>query len=239
MRLAEKYRPRRFQEVIGQENAAKQLHASARSPSPCASVLIDGTWGAGKTSLALIYAASVNCTKRNIDGNPCWSCTTCKEVKIPAGRSHSTLGYLYLSGGAIKDVNEITSILQYVPQAKFRVLHIDEAHLLSENVQNRLLQVLEAFSRRTIIIFTTYQSNLLLEALKSRCVLKLSLRTPSLRETAELLSDILIREGFEELASDGNVIVKIAQSAPHGHIRDAINALENYIQFSNENLDLR
>jgi DNA polymerase III subunit gamma/tau len=222
MILSEQLRPRTFDEMIGQSVIKSTLQSSLTNQSVHQVYLFSGHHGIGKTSIARIFAAAMNCQKSPAK-NPCLTCNHCQLIK-----KEKLLDFIELDAASRTKVDDIKSILEqvhYPPvQAPFKVYLIDEIHMLSTHSFNALLKTLESPPKHVRFLLATTEPQKLPDTIKSRC-LHFHLQALSNDEIKNYLSKILQEKTIQ---SDRAAIEKIATSA-NGSVRDAINLLQKVL----------
>ncbi|HEV7778944.1 MAG TPA: DNA polymerase III subunit gamma/tau, partial [Luteibacter sp.] len=139
--LARKWRPRKFSELVGQEHVVRALTNALDSGRMHHAYLFTGTRGVGKTTIARIFAKSLNC-ERGESADPCGECPVCTAVD--AGRFVDLLEIDAASNTGVDDVREVIENAQYAPsRGRFKVYLVDEVHMLSKPAFNALLKTLE------------------------------------------------------------------------------------------------
>ncbi|MDE2249252.1 MAG: DNA polymerase III subunit gamma/tau, partial [Xanthomonadaceae bacterium] len=139
--LARKWRPRKFAELVGQEHVVRALTNALDSGRMHHAYLFTGTRGVGKTTIARIFAKSLNC-ERGQSADPCGECSVCTAVDD--GRFVDLLEIDAASNTGVDDVREVIENAQYAPsRGRFKVYLVDEVHMLSKNAFNALLKTLE------------------------------------------------------------------------------------------------
>lgn len=218
--LAEKYRPRRFQDIVGQPRVVTWMKAQI-----CArerrSVLIEGPFGTGKTTAGLIYARSILCTRPD-DGEPCGVCESCRGF---GGRGERLPDVTLFKCGETSTVEKIQELLDVARSAPFvadrRVLLLDEAHNLSRRSSQALLDIVENPPQWAVFILMTSEKNELPAALLSRLprqALELVRQPDALR----FMTDICKREGIAfDIAG-----LELIFAATGGHPRRLLRELE-------------
>ncbi|MDP6108412.1 MAG: AAA family ATPase, partial [Candidatus Brocadiia bacterium] len=138
--LARKYRPHMFEEMVGQSHTIKTLVNALNSNNLHHGFIFTGTRGVGKTSIARIFAKSINCEK-GVSANPCCKCETC--IEIDKGQSVDLIELDAASHTGVDHMREILENAQYMPtKDRFKIYLIDEVHMLSKSSFNALLKTL-------------------------------------------------------------------------------------------------
>jgi DNA polymerase-3 subunit gamma/tau len=220
--LARKYRPANFQELVGQDGVTKALSNSISIGRMPHAVIFSGIRGIGKTTVARIYAKSLNC-EGGPTALPCGQCASC--VAITAGNHEDVLEIDGASNTSVDDVRGLRETINYVPQrSKFKVYIIDEVHMLSSSAFNALLKTLEEPPPHVVFVFATTELIKIPQTIVSRCqtfhLQKLPLITIKAR-----LAEIL---GSEHIPFEDKVIYWVAKSG-HGSMRDSLTLLDQVI----------
>jgi DNA polymerase-3 subunit gamma/tau len=220
--LARKWRPRRFSELVGQEHVVRALtHALDRDRIHHA-FLFTGTRGVGKTTIARIFAKSLNC-ERGQSAEPCGVCGVCSEVD--AGRFVDLLEIDAASNTGIDNVRELIDNAQYSPtRGRYKVYLIDEVHMLSKSAFNALLKTLEEPPGHVKFLLATTDPQKLPVTVLSRCI-KFNLKRLTPEQIGGQIRHILSAETIE---GDGEAIDALARAAD-GSLRDGLSLLDQAI----------
>lgn len=225
--LYRKYRPVRFEDLIGQEHVVKTLVNQIESGRLGHAYLFTGTRGTGKTTAAKIFAKAINC-EHPINGSPCGKCATCKALSDP-----SNIDVLEIDAASNNGVNEIRELrenVQFPPvAAKYKVYIIDEVHMLSGAAFNALLKTLEEPPSHAVFILATTEVHKIPATILSRCM-RFDFRLVSTERIAELIAKIYDEQGkkFEKEA-----VTAIAK-AGEGSVRDALSVADVAISSGGE-----
>ena len=229
--FARKWRPKNFDEVIGQDHITKTLKSAVQSNKLAHAYLFSGPQGVGKTSCARILAKALNC-QQGPTQHPCGVCPACME--IAEGRS---LDVIEIDGASNRGIDEIRSLRENVKFAplngKFKVYIIDEVHMLTPEAFNALLKTLEEPPPFVTFIFATTQPQKVLPTILSRCQRFDFVRIPNLK-VIEKLKEIA---ADEKLPIGEDVFLAIAKAA-NGCMRDAESILDQLIAFSQKDIKL-
>ena len=227
--LYRKYRPKNFDEVIGQEHITKTLQNQIMSNKIGHAYLFTGTRGVGKTSIAKIFAKAVNC-ESNKNGSPCFECETCNRLA-----NESDINIIELdaaSNNKVDDIREIREKVKFTPVgAKYKVYIIDEVHMLTDSAFNALLKTLEEPPSYVIFILATTEIHKLPQTILSRCI-RFDFRLVSNLELTNHLKHIFDIEGikYEEEA------LKLIASAGEGSVRDTLSIADSVVAYSGGNV---
>ncbi len=227
--LARKWRPKRFEELAGQEHVVRALVNSLNSGRVHHAFLFTGTRGVGKTTIARIFAKSLNC-ETGVGANPCGVCSTCRE--IDEGRFVDLMEVDAASRTKVDDTRELLDNVQYAPaRGRFKVYLIDEVHMLSTHSFNALLKTLEEPPPHVKFLLATTDPQKLPVTVLSRC-LQFNLKRLPQSVIGKRINEILTAEN---IPFEAEAVRLIAQSA-EGSMRDALSLLDQAIAFGGERL---
>jgi DNA polymerase-3 subunit gamma/tau len=222
--LARKWRPKRFSELVGQEHVVRALSNALDSDRMHHAFLFTGTRGVGKTTIARIFAKSLNC-ERGQSSNPCGECSACRD--IDAGRFIDLLEIDAASNTGVDDVREVIENAQYTPaRGRFKVYLIDEVHMLSKNAFNALLKTLEEPPPHVKFLLATTDPQKLPVTVLSRC-LKFNLKRLLPDQITGQMRHIL---GAESIAFEEGALSELARAAD-GSLRDGLSLLDQAIAY--------
>ncbi|NQZ06085.1 MAG: DNA polymerase III subunit gamma/tau [Algicola sp.] len=220
--LARKWRPKSFPELVGQEHVKNTLINALEMGRLHHAYLFTGTRGVGKTTIARIFAKSLNC-EQGITANPCGQCNVC--LSIEKGQFVDLIEIDAASRTKVEDTREILDNVQYAPtQGRFKVYLIDEVHMLSRHSFNALLKTLEEPPPHVKFLLATTDPQKLPITILSRC-LQFNLRALLRNEIIEHLKYIL---GEETITFDEESLRLLAKSAD-GSLRDALSLTDQAI----------
>ncbi|MEM7357849.1 MAG: DNA polymerase III subunit gamma/tau [Pseudomonadota bacterium] len=220
--LARKWRPKAFSEVVGQRHVVQALSNALDSGRVHHAFLFTGTRGVGKTTLARIFAKSLNC-EQGTSAEPCQQCSTCES--IDQGRYVDLIEVDAASRTKVDDTRELLENIHYAPTAgKYKVFLIDEVHMLSGHSFNALLKTLEEPPEHVKFLFATTDPQKLPVTVLSRC-LQFNLRAMRPEQIENQMVKILGQEGIE---SDQGALQAIAKAAD-GSMRDGLSLLDQAI----------
>lgn len=222
--LARKYRPRNFNELVGQNHVSRALTSALERGRLHHAYLFTGTRGVGKTTIARILAKCLNC-ETGITSTPCEVCATCTAVN--EGRFIDLIEIDAASRTKVEDTRELLDNVPYAPtQGRFKVYLIDEVHMLSTHSFNALLKTLEEPPAHVKFLFATTDPQKLPITVISRC-LQFTLRPLAIDEITEHLTDILNKEHIQ---AEQDAIWQIAESG-QGSLRDALSLTDQAIAY--------
>ena len=224
--LARKYRPHNFKELVGQTHTIRTLVNALDSDNLHHGFLFTGTRGVGKTTIARIFAKSVNC-EEGVSSNPCGKCATC--IEIDKGQSVDLIELDAASHTGVDHMREILDNAQYTPTKNlYKIYLIDEVHMLSKSSFNALLKTLEEPPSHIKFLLATTDPKKLPITILSRC-LQFNLNKLS---HDEILNHLKFVMNEENLKFDDNALSKIAEFG-NGSMRDALSLLDQSISFGN------
>ena len=229
--LARKYRPRTFEEMVGQEHVVQALANALTTQRLHHAYLFTGTRGVGKTTVSRILAKSLNCQgpdgQGGITATPCGVCQACKD--IDAGRF---VDYTELDAASNRGVDEVQSLLEqavYKPvQGRFKVFMIDEVHMLTNTAFNAMLKTLEEPPEYLKFVLATTDPQKVPVTVLSRC-LQFNLRPMAPETILEHLTGVL---QAETVPAEVQALRLLARAA-RGSMRDALSLTDQAIAFGN------
>ncbi|MCG5512630.1 DNA polymerase III subunit gamma/tau [Ectothiorhodospira shaposhnikovii] len=222
--LARKWRPRSFEELVGQPHVVRALSNALREDRLHHAYLFTGTRGVGKTTIARVLAKCLNC-ETGVTATPCGRCGACRE--IDAGRFIDLIEVDAASRTRVEDTRELLENVPYAPtRGRFKVYLIDEVHMLSTHSFNALLKTLEEPPPHVKFLLATTDPQKLPVTILSRC-LQFNLKAMPASMIADHLSQVLQREAIE---AEPAAVLQIARAAS-GSMRDALSLLDQAIGF--------
>ena len=229
--LARKYRPQRFGDLVGQEHIARTLSQAILRDRVAHAFLFTGVRGAGKTSAARILAKTLNCLNRSkTETDPCGQCDACLE--IAQGVDIDVFEIDGASNNSVDDIRKLQEILPYRPtRDPYRVVIIDEVHMLSSGAFNALLKTLEEPPSHVKFIFATTEAQKVPLTVRSRCQ-RFDFRLISEAQIVERLSQIL---SSENVTFEVEALRVLAREAA-GSMRDALTLLDQIIAYDPEGI---
>ena len=223
--LARKWRPQTFDTVVGQEHVTRTLRNAIASGRVAHAFLFTGPRGVGKTTTARLLAKALNC-EQGPTAEACNTCSNCTE--ITAGHSLDVLEIDGASHTGVDNIRDLTEGIQYRPiKSRFRIVIIDEVHMLSNAAFNALLKTLEEPPPHVKFIFATTESHKILPTIASRCQ-RYDFKRIALRELMQKLQSIAAQEG---LTTDDVGLALLAREAD-GSLRDAESLLDQVVAWS-------
>ncbi len=222
--LARKYRPQTFSDVYAQDQITKILKNSIEMNRIGQAYLFTGPRGVGKTSLARIFAKSLNCVNGPTP-NPCNVCDNC--VEITQGISSDVVEIDGASNTGVDDIRDLQKELLYsTVKGKYKIYIIDEVHMLSKHAFNALLKTLEEPPENVIFIFATTEPHKVLPTIVSRCQRFDFKRFP----TETIVARLKYICEKEDIEADDDSLFLIAKKADGG-MRDALSLMDQVIAF--------
>ena len=228
--FARKYRPLRFEEVVGQEAVGRTIRGAIRAGEIPSTFLFAGPRGVGKTTMARLLAKALNCTSS--DGptpDPCGTCAAC--TAIADGSALDVVEVDAASHNGVDDVREIRERVAHLPAGgRFKVYILDEAHMFSTAAWNAFLKTLEEPPRHARFIFATTEPEKVPETILSRCQ-RFDFRRIQARDIVKTLRSIVDRENAERVRpiEVGDPALAALARYARGGLRDAESLLEQAI----------
>ena len=231
MVLYRKYRPKRFEDVVGQELVVQMLKNAVSQSRPFHAYLFSGPRGIGKTTVARIYAKALNCLTLG-DPEPCEACVICNEFN-----NNQTLDLVEIDAASNRGIDEIRNLREsvgFVPlKSKYKIFIIDEAHMLTKEAFNAFLKTLEEPPEHAIFILATTEPTKLPATVLSR-LQRFDFKRISREEIFKQLKTISEKE---HIKIDDAALKLISQEA-RGSLRDALVLLDSAILNSRGAIDV-
>lgn len=232
--LYRKYRPQRFDDIIGQSHVTDTLAREVQEGKVAHAYLFAGPRGTGKTTTARIIAKALNCTNRGEDGEPCNTCSSC--VAVTEGSSLDVIELDAASHNSVDDIRDIrvsVTTVASVGGAK-RIFILDEAHMLSKAAGNALLKTLEEPPPHVHFVLATTEPYKLLDTIRSR-----SQRFDFHNVAVEVLAGYLDKiSSAEKYRVEPSALTAVARHA-RGSVRDALSLLEQVAALGEGSVEVR
>lgn len=225
--LARKWRPKQFEEVVGQGHVTRTLQNAIKQDKLAHAYLFTGTRGVGKTSIARLFAKAIRCENKKSDMNPCLVCASCRDVD-----SGSSMDYIEIDGASNNSVDDVRALIenvQYLPtRGKYKIYVIDEVHMLSVNAFNALLKTLEEPPEHAIFILATTDPQKLLGTVISR-----TQRYDFKNVPKDILSNHLQNIAHAEgITFQNQKLVERLAELGRGSVRDALSIFDQVLGLS-------
>ena len=223
--LYRQFRPKTFDEIIGQEHVVKTLINQINTGRVGHAYLFCGARGTGKTTAAKVFARAINCLNP-VNGSPCGECEACKKLESP-----SNLDVLEMdaaSNNKVENVRDIRDKIQYPPVAgRYKVYIIDEVHMLTTEAFNALLKTLEEPPSHAVFILATTEVHKIPATILSRC-LRFDFKLISTQKIAQFICEIYDKVGKKYQKEAVTLIAK----AGEGSVRDALSIADICLSYS-------
>lgn len=227
---ARKYRPQRFNSVVGQNHITDTLKNAIQSKQLAQAYLFCGPRGVGKTTCARIFAKAINCTRLTPEGEPCDQCESC--LSFNNGTSLNIHELDAASNNSVEDIRNLVDQVRFAPHlGEYKVYIIDEVHMLSTSAFNAFLKTLEEPPRHAKFILATTERHKILPTILSRCQIFNFNRIRN-DDIANYLAFLAREEGVQ---SEPEALQLLAQKADGG-LRDACSLFDQMVSFTGKNL---
>jgi len=225
--LARKYRPQKFSEVIGQEHVTRTLQNALEQGRTAHGYIFSGHRGIGKTTVARILAAALNCRSSDLPvAEPCGICESCTEIR--AGNAVDVIEIDAATNRGIDEIRELREAARYRPaRDRFKIYILDEAHQITDAAFNALLKTLEEPPDHIVFMLATTQPEDIPQTIRSRCQ-HFSFRAVKFGDIVGQLRELV---GREKIEADDDALALLAE-AGDGSMRDALSILDQAIASS-------
>ncbi|MDQ6916119.1 MAG: DNA polymerase III subunit gamma/tau, partial [Actinomycetota bacterium] len=229
--LYRRHRPRTFADVVGQEPVVRTLRNAVEQGKVHHAYLFVGSRGTGKTSMAKILAACLNC-ERGPTVEPCGACESC--TAIAGASSLDVIEMDAASNNSVDDIRELRERVAFAPvSGRHKVYILDEAHMLSTQAWNAFLKTLEEPPPNTLFVLCTTEAQKVLPTVVDRCH-RFDFARPSADQVAQVLGRVAEAEGIELPAPARALVARKAA----GSFRDALGNLEQLVTYSGAQIQL-
>jgi len=227
--IARKWRPQTFAGVVGQQHVTRPLANAIQSGRVAHAYIFSGARGVGKTTTARILAKALNCVKGPA-AEPCNECDSCREIAL--GNSLDVIEIDAASNRGIEQIRELREMVRYAPAGgRYKVVILDEAHMLTDEASNALLKTLEEPPDKVIFVMATTEPENLAETIRSRSQ-HFHFRALSFAEIVGALEEICAKEN---LTAEPGALAVMARAA-EGSLRDALSLLEQARAYCGTNI---
>ncbi len=227
---ARKYRPNRFDEVVGQKHVSQTLKNALQNDHLAHAFLFCGPRGVGKTTCARILAKVLNCENRTPDFESCNSCSSCEAFNGNASFNITELDAA--SNNSVEHIRALVEQVRFQPQqGQYKVFIIDEVHMLSTSAFNAFLKTLEEPPPYAIFILATTEKHKIIPTILSRCQI-FDFRRIQVPDIVTHLEGICSKES---IAADRDALHIISQKAD-GALRDALSIFDRMVSFSGDKI---
>lgn len=231
LNLTRKYRPKSMDEYVGNEALKKTVFSWMDNTNKPQAILLKGSTGGGKTTMARIVAKEYLCEDRDPEKGACGVCASCKEMDdyIGTGNTDALINVKEVNASKDSGLSAINALLEEAQYPSFgdewKIYILDECHRISIPAQNSLLKLVEEPPERVLFMFCTTDPEKMLDTLLNRCNIKLDVKKPSEEQMAQLLGTVCKREGIDFDRKGLSLIVDRSELV----IRQALMDLENVI----------
>ena len=221
--LYRRHRPHSFDDVVGQEHVVRTLSNAIERDQVHHAYLFVGSRGTGKTSMAKILAASLNCEQGGPTLTPCGQCESCRSIQ--AGSSVDVIEMDAASNRSVEDIRELRERVAFAPTAgSWKVYILDEAHMLTKEAWNAFLKTLEESPPNTVFILATTEAHKVMATIADRCQ-RFDFHRPSLAQLNQVVDRVAVAEGITIDPAATSLIARAAS----GSFRDALGTLDQLV----------
>ncbi|SUO97733.1 DNA polymerase III subunit gamma/tau [Suttonella ornithocola] len=223
--LARKWRPKNFKTLVGQQHVTQALIYALDHQLIHHAYLFTGTRGVGKTTIARIFAKSLNCLKNGVSSEPCGECEHCRE--IDEGRFPDLIEVDAASRSQVEYTRQLLANVPYAPvKGRYKVYLIDEVHMFSDDSFNALLKTLEEPPEHVKFILATTDPQKMPATVLSRC-LQFQLKNMTVSQIAGHLATVLNQE---QITFEEEALLLLAEAA-NGSMRDSLSLLDQAVAY--------
>lgn len=227
--LARKWRPQNFSEVVGQQTVVRTLQNALTHKRVAHAMLFSGVRGVGKTTLARLMAKALNCQEADID-NPCNQCDSCRE--ITKGNAVDLQEIDGASNRGIQEIRELKENIRFFPtKGRYKIIIIDEVHMLTTEAFNALLKTLEEPPAHVFFMFATTELHKIPVTILSRCQRYELKRVPFVE-----LVDFFTKIAKQEKVDISPAAIEMIAREAEGSVRDGLSLLDQIFSFGGDQI---